>query len=217
MNYVMPHDAWVPSTLGTNVIAIAAGYEHALALRTNGTVVGWGGGNYYRQNSIPAGLTNVVAIASGYYHNLALKSDGTVGAWGDNGWGQTTLPRVVLGVTGFAYLYTGKQDLPPRTVPVRMRPPQGGSYTVTATPTDPYYSGAVSRDFTITSATLSATSITINSLGSLIYSGTPKTHTATSPGVSGSPSATPGSMPRPTAPVPSPRRMWGLRGDGHEQ
>ena len=185
MNYVMPHDAWVPSTLGTNVIAIAAGYEHALALRTNGTVVGWGGGNYYRQNSIPAGLTNVVAIASGYYHNLALKSDGTVGAWGDNGWGQTTLPASRLGVTGFAYLYTGKAGSATTYGPSTNAPTQGGSYTVTATPTDPYYSGAVSRDFTITSATLSATSITINSLGSLIYSGTPKTHTATSPGVSG--------------------------------
>ncbi|NBQ66048.1 MAG: hypothetical protein EBT95_11120, partial [Verrucomicrobia bacterium] len=69
MRNTSSQNAWVPDDLGTNVIAISAGYEHALALRTNGTVVGWGGGNYYRQNSIPAGLTNVVAIASGYYHN----------------------------------------------------------------------------------------------------------------------------------------------------
>jgi len=185
MRNISPPNAWVPSDLGTNVIALSAGYEHALALRTNGTVVGWGGGNYYRQNSIPAGLTNVVAIASGYYHNLALKSDGTVVAWGDNGWGQTTLPASRLGVTGFTYSYTGKAGSATTYGPSTNAPTQGGSYTVTATPTDPYYSGAVSRDFTITSATLSATSITINSPGSLIYSGTPKTHTATSPGVSG--------------------------------
>ena len=185
MNYTMSQNAWVPSSLGTDVIAIAAGYEHALALRTNGTVVGWGGGNYYRQNSIPAGLTNVVAIASGDYHNLALKSDGTVVAWGDNGWGQTSLPASRLGVSGFTYSYTGKAGSATTYGPSTNPPTQGGSYTVTATPTDPYYSGAVSRDFTITPATLAGTSITINAPASLIYSGTPKTHTATSLGISG--------------------------------
>ena len=185
MNNTSAQNAWVPSSLGTNVIAISAGYGHALALRTDGTVVGWGGDNFYGQNSIPAGLTNVVAIASGYYHNLALKSDGTVVAWGDNGWGQTTLPTGRLGVSGFTYTYAGKAGSATTYGPSTNAPTQGGSYTVTATPTDPYYSGAVSRDFTITPATLAATNITITPPASLIYSGTPKTHTATSPGISG--------------------------------
>lgn len=185
MNNTSAQNAWVPSSLGTNVIAISAGYGHALALRTDGTVVGWGGDDFYDQNSIPAGLTNVVAIASGYYHNLALKSDGTVVAWGDNGWGQTTLPTSRLGVSGFTYTYTGKAGSATTYGPSTNAPTEGGSYTVTATPTDPYYSGAVSRDFTITPATLAATNITITPPASLIYSGTPKTHTATSPGISG--------------------------------
>src|SRR5439155_5660613 len=57
--------------------------SHSLALRSNGTVVGWGD-NYVcnspvfaGQASIPLGLTNVVAIAAGDYHSLALTT-GTI-------------------------------------------------------------------------------------------------------------------------------------------
>ena len=185
MNYVMPHNAWVPSDLGTNVIAVSAGYEHALALKTNGTVQAWAGGNYYGQRSVPAGLTNVTAIASGYYHNLALRSDGTVVAWGDNYYGQSTIPTNRLAVSGFTYTYTGKAGSTTVYGPSTNPPTQGGSYTVTATSADPYYSGSIPRDFTITPATLNATNITITAPASLVYSGTPKTHTASAPGVSG--------------------------------
>ena len=45
-------------------MAIAAGDIHSLALKADGTVVGWGY-NGYGQTTIPAGLTNVVAIAAG--------------------------------------------------------------------------------------------------------------------------------------------------------
>ena len=72
----------------TGVIAIAAGYAHSLALKSDGTVVAWGS-NDYGQSNVPAGLTGVTAIAGGYGHSLALKSDGTVVAWGDNHYGQT--------------------------------------------------------------------------------------------------------------------------------
>jgi hypothetical protein len=50
---------------GTRFTAIAAGYGHSLALKTDGTVVGWG-------SSVPEGLTNVIAIAAGGGHSLAL-------------------------------------------------------------------------------------------------------------------------------------------------
>ncbi len=70
--------------------AIAAGGEHSLALRTNGTVIAWGG-NTYGQTNVPAGLSNVTAIAAGYYHSLALRSDGKVVAWGHNSDGQTNV------------------------------------------------------------------------------------------------------------------------------
>ena len=68
-----------------NVMAIAAGDIHSLALQSNGTVVAWG---KYRNESgyvpmtVPAGLSNVVAIAAGGYHSLALQGNGTVVDWG---------------------------------------------------------------------------------------------------------------------------------------
>jgi alpha-tubulin suppressor-like RCC1 family protein len=62
---------------GTRFQAIAAGWGHSLALRSDGTVVGWGRNNF-GQASPPAGLSNVVAIAAGSQHSLALLSDGTV-------------------------------------------------------------------------------------------------------------------------------------------
>ncbi len=65
----------------TNVMAIAGGGFHNLALQTNGTVVAWGADDY-GQTNVPADLTNVVAIAAGYAHSLALQANGTVVGWG---------------------------------------------------------------------------------------------------------------------------------------
>ena len=76
---------------GTRFTAIAAGWGHNLALKSDGTVLAWGR-NDYGQSAVPAGLSDVVAIAAGGQHSLALKSDGTVVAWGDNTFGQTALP-----------------------------------------------------------------------------------------------------------------------------
>src|ERR1044071_8940183 len=53
----------VPSGL-TGVVSVAAGYNHALALKADGSVVGWG--QPFDNAAIPpAGLSNVVAIAAG--------------------------------------------------------------------------------------------------------------------------------------------------------
>src|SRR5262245_11626288 len=70
-----------------NVIAIAGGKYHAVALKADGTVVAWGD-NEFGQLDVPAGLTDVIAIAAGDDHSLALKSDGTVVAWGHNDVGE---------------------------------------------------------------------------------------------------------------------------------
>jgi hypothetical protein len=83
--------AWGSNTFGqvtvpaglTNVVAIAAGRNHNLALRNDGTVVAWGD-NRFGQCNVPAGLTNVVSIVAGAAHSLALKMDGRVVAWGTN-------------------------------------------------------------------------------------------------------------------------------------
>ncbi|HWQ92494.1 MAG TPA: hypothetical protein VN673_12550 [Clostridia bacterium] len=74
--------AFIPPDL-TNVIAIASGANHCLALRDDGTVVSWGGPHPSNgQTNVPADLANVVAIAGGGAHSLALRADGTVVSWG---------------------------------------------------------------------------------------------------------------------------------------
>lgn len=61
---------------------------HALALRKNGTVAGWGLSAHGETNP-PAGLSNVMRIAAGNEFSLALKNDGTLVSWGRNNHGQT--------------------------------------------------------------------------------------------------------------------------------
>lgn len=85
----------------TNVVAVAGGDVHSLALRVDGTVVAWGD-NAYGQTDVPISLSNVVAIAAGYYHSLALRADGTVLAWGLNNNGQTNLPAGLGNVVAIA-------------------------------------------------------------------------------------------------------------------
>jgi hypothetical protein len=87
----------------TDIIAIATGNDHSIALMSDGAVVAWGS-NYRGQTTIPAGLSGVTAIAAGEYHSLALKSDGTMVAWGHNDFGQITIPADLSGVTAIAAL-----------------------------------------------------------------------------------------------------------------
>lgn len=75
----------------TGVIGISAGGYHCMALKSDGTVVGWGD-NTYGETNVPAGLSNVVAISAGWGNNMVLKNDGTIVAWGYNSAGQTTIP-----------------------------------------------------------------------------------------------------------------------------
>ncbi len=98
----------------TGVTAIAAGFYHSLALKSNGTVWAWGRNNYGQlgdgltgegyDSNVPVQvvgptsgtyLTGIIAIAAGGTgnvgegsHSLALRSDGTVWAWGWNYYGQ---------------------------------------------------------------------------------------------------------------------------------
>ncbi len=86
---------------GSRVIAITAGGNHALALKSDGSVLAWGnngsgqlGDGSFNSRTAPvqvAGLgpgSGVIAIAAGDSHSLALKSDGTVVGWGANFTGQ---------------------------------------------------------------------------------------------------------------------------------
>lgn len=82
----------VPAGL-SNVVALAAGGVHSMALTREGNVFAWGN-NENGQTNVPSNLGNVVAIACGGSHSLALKTDGTVTGWGDNAAGQLGFPRI---------------------------------------------------------------------------------------------------------------------------
>ena len=88
----------------TNVVQIASGASHTLALKSDGTVWAWGsnkfgelgdGSNMERDFPVQVtGLSGVIQIAGGTAHSVALKSDGTVWTWGDNSEGQLGLGKV---------------------------------------------------------------------------------------------------------------------------
>ena len=63
----------VPAGL-TSVIAVAAGNNFSMALKSDGTVVEWGAHGYESEIAVPAGLSGVVAIAAGSHHSLAVVS-----------------------------------------------------------------------------------------------------------------------------------------------
>ena len=82
----------------SNIVAIALGYEHGMALDQYGFVWTWGwdaggqlgtGDSYVNDTNgwgpmqVP-GLTNVVSIAAGDYHSVAITASGQVYTWGTN-------------------------------------------------------------------------------------------------------------------------------------
>jgi alpha-tubulin suppressor-like RCC1 family protein len=74
----------------TGVTALAAGPHHALALRDDATVWGWGvmvdsGLGPRGSTPVPiSGLTGITAVATTTFTSYALRSDGTVVSWGSN-------------------------------------------------------------------------------------------------------------------------------------
>lgn len=90
----------VPSGLG-EVVALSIGANHYLALKNDGTVVGWGGTSNGTLTP-PTGLGMVSAISAGDYHSMALLDDGTVVAWGKNADNQSTVPPGLNTVTAIS-------------------------------------------------------------------------------------------------------------------
>jgi hypothetical protein len=112
-----------PSTLTNSntagVLAIAAGQNYLLALRTNGSVMGWGSAALIVN---PPTFTNAVGVAAGNFNGVVVKGDGTVAAWGDNSFEGTTVPaqltnrgtntfvRAVAAVAGYQYSLVLRAD-----------------------------------------------------------------------------------------------------------
>lgn len=82
-------------------VAIAAGWEHSVALRNDGTVLAWGS-NSRGQLDVPEALTGVVQVAAGAKHCIALLSDGTVATWGRTVGGPVDQPAGLIDVIAVA-------------------------------------------------------------------------------------------------------------------
>ncbi|MFB7511761.1 hypothetical protein [Streptomyces sp. NPDC056144] len=98
----------------TNVTALSAGYQHTLALRSDGSVVSWGyngngqlGDGTTTPRSTPVNVSNLfnaVSVAAGGVHSVAAVSNGSAYGWGagygvGNGTtGQSELPTQVCAV-----------------------------------------------------------------------------------------------------------------------
>jgi alpha-tubulin suppressor-like RCC1 family protein len=81
-----------------DIAMLTSGWDHALALFSNGSVTAWATdtnkSNLYGQAAVPAFPANkkAVQVAAGANFSVALLDDGSLMLWGDNTRGQTIVP-----------------------------------------------------------------------------------------------------------------------------
>ncbi len=90
----------VPIQIGTdrNWKTISLGSDHTIATKTDGTLWGWGIGNYgqigdgqswHNYSPVQIGIaTNWLSVGASTYYTIATKTDGTLWGWGNNDVGQ---------------------------------------------------------------------------------------------------------------------------------
>jgi alpha-tubulin suppressor-like RCC1 family protein len=80
---------------------VSTGYNHTVAIKTDGTLFAWGYNNYAVigdgvrvSHNVPtqeaSAAEDWVEVDGGNYHTVAIKSDGTLWGWGYNNYGQLT-------------------------------------------------------------------------------------------------------------------------------
>ena len=87
-----------PVQVGTSSwTAVAGGYYHTAAIRSDGALFTWGHNNYGQlgQNTttnvsspVQVGTSSWTAVVGGFYHTAAIRSDGALFTWGYNNNGQ---------------------------------------------------------------------------------------------------------------------------------
>jgi alpha-tubulin suppressor-like RCC1 family protein len=88
-----------PITGVGNIVSVAAGETHTLALRADGMVWAWGDDSYGQSGrgvgsdstSFPTQavvVTQAMAVAAGEFHSVALQKSGVVWTWGEGSYGQ---------------------------------------------------------------------------------------------------------------------------------
>jgi alpha-tubulin suppressor-like RCC1 family protein len=68
----------------TNIVGIAAGFRHMVALDGEGNVTVRSASSSLGED-VPLDATNIVAVAAGYANTLALRADGRIVGWGQQG------------------------------------------------------------------------------------------------------------------------------------
>jgi hypothetical protein len=102
--------AWGYNTVGqtnappvTDAVQISAGSRHALALRQNESIIGWGA-DWHGQTTVPPTIENVVQVSAGSDYSVALRSDGTAVLWGMTQWSGLTSWQSPIQPSGFTNL-----------------------------------------------------------------------------------------------------------------
>jgi uncharacterized repeat protein (TIGR01451 family) len=116
----------VPGIDGVEAVEDSTGFGFVLALKSNGTVWGWGNnfnaqlgdGTSVQSRTRPVqtvGLTNVKGIAGGDVYGAAVKTDGTVWIWGapvlTGGFNLITMPVQLSGITNVTAIAGGNRHL----------------------------------------------------------------------------------------------------------
>ncbi len=85
---------------GVGYTFVGMGYQHGLAMRSDGVAIGWGLNSSGETNipALPPGVT-YTSLGGGDGWSCGLRSDGQIVAWGYNGNGQTDVPALPPGVT----------------------------------------------------------------------------------------------------------------------